>query len=148
MQKVVGRGQRDGAPETQVQRLLDLAHHQNAAGLGSIKERLQECLFFLAGQILPPATAGFWAVLRNFSSGLNEAPSQLASPARGNSESLRGLLHRQAHLQRQQHRLSLPQLVHRRCLPRPGLRMLQHFRTACRSPHRPSPVRDERRLFH
>jgi hypothetical protein len=113
VQQVIGRGQGHFAPESLVQRRLDLAHDQDPARSRLFEKRCQELALFLQGHVLAFSPTGPRCVGRACDLALHEAPAQLACPARRYAQHPCRLGQAQAVVQRQDNGLRLAQLLHR-----------------------------------
>ena len=72
--------------------------------------------------------------------GQDEAPAQLTGPAHRYADRLRSLRQRQTEFERQQYRLSLPQLIHRSGLNNELLCTLKNLTTRRLTNHRAPPL--------
>jgi hypothetical protein len=135
VQKVVHRRQCHRPPQARFELGLDLADHQDAAAARTVQKRGQHLALLLGTHVLVPAPATRLALaIANDLAG-QEAIAQTTRPRHRAADGARCLLKAQSIVQRQHHRLSLPQLLD-------GLRLRQHracplqvVRTSCSPRH-------------
>lgn len=134
MQQVVYRRQRHRTPKRGFQRRLELGHHQDAAGPGTLQERLQHFRFLLAREVRMVPTATRRRIVRADHLAAHERVAQATRPTHRHPDALCRRRQAQA-LQRQHDRLRLPKLFHRlrfrNHLPRPR----HHLLPFCGSGH-------------
>jgi len=113
VQQLVDRGQRHGAPQLGFEFHLDLADHEDATVAGAIQERRQRLALLLDRHVLAaaPATRGALPVADNLPG--QESVAQPAGPGHRAAYGPRRFFQAQPVVQRQHHRLGLPQLLHR-----------------------------------
>jgi hypothetical protein len=135
VQQVVHRRQGQRPAQFGLHLRPDLADHQDAAAAGALQKRRQQFALALRRHVLPaPATAALALAVTDNLAG-QEAVAQPAGPLRRAADGGRRLLHAQAKVQRQHHRLRLPQLLDRLGARHHLARHLQYLRAPRRPRH-------------